>query len=193
MFKTQQLDDVSIPAFLSSNDLFAFFKTSLNRCVKLSNRKPMIDLSRVFTKYLNRYVEHLNSKLPREENRIVSEPELVAICRALNTAVYVGNTAGQVEERVKKLVDQTMVDRIDFKREIDILSKYEEQRQGIMILFNLYLGSMDVEILQVLVKQMMNVCDQAFQSMAKPPYYGTLADVRKQKAERIDIHTPLSQ
>ena len=64
--KTQKenLDDDSYSVLSSSTDLFFFYKESLKRCSKISTRKPLLDLAKLFGKYLHNYSEILTAKLP---------------------------------------------------------------------------------------------------------------------------------
>ena len=48
----------------TSTDIFFFYRESLKRCSKISTRKPLLDLSKLFGKYLIKYSEILRDKIP---------------------------------------------------------------------------------------------------------------------------------
>ena len=98
-YKTQKNDeDESILVLSSSADLFFFYRQSLQNCHQLSNRKPLLDLFKVFCKYLQQYCEFLSSQLPSEVElrKSNSSKELRIICIILNTAEYCSTTIDQV-------------------------------------------------------------------------------------------------
>jgi hypothetical protein len=58
-------EEGTAPVLPSSIDLFYMFRNSLDRCLKLTNKKPLLDLAKVFAKHLASYAELLISHLPK--------------------------------------------------------------------------------------------------------------------------------
>ena len=56
-------DDTGV--FTSSTDLFIFYRQTLVSMAKLSTRKPFLDLSKLFGKYLLIFSDMLSSRLPK--------------------------------------------------------------------------------------------------------------------------------
>ena len=85
----------------SSTELFYFYREALERCAKLSTRQPLLDLCRVYRKWLKVYAEDvLGGALIKYDRRSgEGRPnvfELQTACLVLNTAEYCLETASQV-------------------------------------------------------------------------------------------------
>ena len=104
----------------SSIELFNFYRLTLAQCAKLSPGARLVDLTRVFAKYLDQYAQqvllfyisekpsgHTPSKTPQTEDLVL----------VLNTADYCYNTSTQLEEKIKSRIDQ------DFKASVDLQSQ----------------------------------------------------------------------
>lgn len=57
-----ELDD---GIYMSSSDLFLFYKQTFTNCAKLSTGKPFLDLCKMYQKWLDKYKDLLLSKLPK--------------------------------------------------------------------------------------------------------------------------------
>jgi hypothetical protein len=76
----------------------------------LSTSTPLVDLSRLFGKWLQTYSEQiLTSTL--ESTRSINIPE---ICTILNTADYCLTTTTQLEDRIRLKVDEQLRDQVQF-------------------------------------------------------------------------------
>ncbi|KAG8526984.1 uncharacterized protein KY384_008413 [Bacidia gigantensis] len=106
----------------SSTDLFNFYRLTLSQCARLSPGAKLLELSKVFAKYLDQYAQqilwyHLSerpsgqtpSKIPNVEDMIV----------VLNTADYCYNTSVQLDERIKARIDA------EFRSSVDLQSQGE--------------------------------------------------------------------
>jgi hypothetical protein len=58
-------EDLQTGVFTASTDLFYFYRQNLVAMAKLNTRKPFLDLSKLFAKWLLLFAEVLNSKLPK--------------------------------------------------------------------------------------------------------------------------------
>lgn len=58
-------DDVQENVFITSTDVFLFYKNTLKSLALLTNRKPYLDLSRLFGKYLCILMDVLTMKLSK--------------------------------------------------------------------------------------------------------------------------------
>jgi hypothetical protein len=101
----------------SSIELFHFYRQTLAQCAKLSTGAKLLDLSKIFAKYLDEYADtvisyHLTteriSPLPVEEIAVI-----------LNTADYCHTTSSQLEERIKTRIDKPLDEQINFERQSD--------------------------------------------------------------------------
>lgn len=119
----------SVPNFANSSaELFKLFQKLLVQIIKLSSGKILIDLSRLYTKYLREYhykilipILHQTSANPRG-----IEP-LKYLTMMLNTADYVNNNINDLQDKFAKLIDEPFKERIDFESSkglyFDLISK----------------------------------------------------------------------
>jgi hypothetical protein len=61
----RNLGDLDDGVYMSSSDLFLFYKQTFTNCAKLSTGKPFLDLCKMYQKWLDKYKDLLLSKLPR--------------------------------------------------------------------------------------------------------------------------------
>lgn len=85
----------------SSTELFYFYREALDRCARLSVRQPLLDLCKVYRKWLKTYAEDvLNAALIKFDRRSgegrPNLQELQTACLVLNTGEYCLETAAQV-------------------------------------------------------------------------------------------------
>ncbi|MCJ1479007.1 Vacuolar protein sorting-associated protein 53 [Lambiella insularis] len=106
----------------SSTELYSFYRQSFAQCAKLSTGAPLVELSKVFARYLDQYAHqvllyHISerpsgqtpSRFPTIEDTII----------VLNTADYCFNTCTQLEERIKSRVDENLRNHVDFQSQED--------------------------------------------------------------------------
>ncbi|ORX65032.1 hypothetical protein K493DRAFT_232156 [Basidiobolus meristosporus CBS 931.73] len=142
--------DPSITVFSSSTDLLYFYRETLSQCAKLSNRKPMFDLSKVFAKWLDIYGrEILLDKLPKDEKKILAKEELKLIALVLNTADYCLTSVAQLEEKLTEKIDE------NFKQHVSL----EAQREAFLGVIN--------SCVRVLVQGIDTLCESKLNAMTK--------------------------
>lgn len=100
----------------SSTELFLFYRTSLEQCARLSDRRPLVDLSFVFKKWLRVYAEDVltpplspprlstSSRTSQSDGRL-NVDDIQRYCLILNTAEYCATTAGQVRDGLSTIAD----------------------------------------------------------------------------------------
>ncbi|KAJ3139392.1 Vacuolar protein sorting-associated protein 53 [Physocladia obscura] len=98
--------------FVSSTDLFLFYRQTLVQCSKLSTNKPFLELCRMFAKWLKNYADILVTKLP-------SEDDLKIACIVINTADYCSQTASQLEEKLIEKIDEKYKSSVSFSQETE--------------------------------------------------------------------------
>ena len=106
----------------SSTDLFNFYRLSLAQCAKLSTAQPLLDLSRVFGKYLEQYAQQvlLFYISERPTNATPSRtPTIEDTILVLNTADYCYNTCNSLEEKIKGRIDDSLKDNVDLQSQAD--------------------------------------------------------------------------
>lgn len=87
----------------SSTELFYFYREALDRCAKLSVGQPLLDLCKVYRKWLKTYAEDvLGAALIKYDRRSTEGrpnlQELQTACLVLNTGEYCLETASQVSQ-----------------------------------------------------------------------------------------------
>ena len=106
----------------SSVELFSFYRSILAQCAKLSTGIQLVELSKVFAKYLDQYAQqvlllHISERpTGQTPSRIPTTEEAVLV---LNTADYCYYTCTQLEERMKSRVDQNLKEEIDMQSQAD--------------------------------------------------------------------------
>ncbi|OLL24178.1 Vacuolar protein sorting-associated protein 53 [Neolecta irregularis DAH-3] len=105
-------DDEDQNVLSSSADLFIFYRQTFSQCAKLSTSTPLINLARLFAKYLQEYSDKI--LLQQLSGAVVSIPDA---CKVLNTADYCNVTASQLAEHFESRVDDPA--QIDFQKEIE--------------------------------------------------------------------------
>lgn len=106
----------------SSTELFSFYRLTLAQCAKLSSCDRLVELTKVFAKYLDQYAQQIllfyvserpsgqtPSKIPQIEDMIL----------VLNTADYCFNTCTQLEEKIKSRIDESLRMSIDLQSQAD--------------------------------------------------------------------------
>ena len=106
----------------SSTELFNYYRLSLTQCAKLSTGQPLLDLSKVFGRYLDQYAQQVLLFYISEKpsggtpSRIPTTEEIVLV---LNTADYCYNTSQSLEEKIRSRIDDNLKETIDLANQAD--------------------------------------------------------------------------
>ena len=106
----------------SSTELFSFYRLTLAQCSKLSNGDRLVELTKVFAKYLDQYAQQvlLFHVSERPSGQTPSKvPQIEDTILVLNTADYCFNTCTQLEEKIKSRIDESLRSSIDLQSQAD--------------------------------------------------------------------------
>lgn len=106
----------------SSTELFSFYRLMLAQCAKLSTGARLVELTKVFAKYLDQYAQQilLYHVSERPSGQTPSKiPPLEDVVLVLNTADYCFNTCNQLEEKIKSRIDANFRSSIDLQIQAD--------------------------------------------------------------------------
>lgn len=106
----------------SSTELFSFYRLTLAQCAKLSSGDRLVELTKVFAKYLDQYAQQilLYYVSERPSGQTPSKiPQIEDIVLVLNTADYCFNTCNQLEEKIKSRVDEALRSSVDLQSQAD--------------------------------------------------------------------------
>ena len=106
----------------SSTDLFSFYRVTFAQCARLSPGAKLVDLTKVFAKYLDQYAQqilwyHLSERPSGQTPSKV--PNIEDMILVLNTADYCYTTSVQLEEKIRGRIDP------EFKSSIDLQNQGE--------------------------------------------------------------------
>jgi vacuolar protein sorting-associated protein 53 len=99
----------------SSIELFHFYKTTLAQCAKLSTGERLLDLSKTLAKYLDEYAQQVLLHFLQTPGG----PSLENIILVLNTADYWHTNTQQLEENLKKRIDNEFSSNVDLSSQSD--------------------------------------------------------------------------
>lgn len=106
----------------SSTELFSFYRLTLAQCAKLSPGARLVELTKVFAKYLDQYAQQILlyyiSERPSGQTPSKT-PQIEDIVLVLNTADYCFNTSIQLEEKIKSRIDHDLKTNIDLQSQAD--------------------------------------------------------------------------
>ena len=106
----------------SSTELFSFYRLTLAQCSKLSTGARLVELTKVYTKYLDQYAQEILlyyvSERPTGQTPS-KRPQVEDLVLVLNTADYCYNTCMQLEEKIKSRVDHELRSSIDLQSQAD--------------------------------------------------------------------------
>ncbi|KAJ1340137.1 hypothetical protein BSLG_005224 [Batrachochytrium salamandrivorans] len=173
VFKTQTLHTDEEAVLTSSTDLFLVYRQTLLNGARLSTRKPFLDLSQMFGKWLNNYNSLLLSKLHRDDKRVPTDDDLRNTCYIMNTADYCASTTAQLEEKLIEKIDEDMKGLLSLSAE----------RESFM--------SCSASAVQSLVRLVENSTEAAFQAMIKRSW-STVTSVGDQSEHITMIAVTLS-
>ena len=104
----------------SSTELFSFYRLTLAQCARLSPGARLVELTKVFAKYLDLYAQQVLlyyvSERPGGQTPYKT-PQIEDLVLVLNTADYCYNTSTQLEDKIKSRIDP------EFKASIDLQSQ----------------------------------------------------------------------
>ncbi|MCJ1393835.1 Vacuolar protein sorting-associated protein 53 [Xylographa bjoerkii] len=106
----------------SSTELYSFYRLTFAQCAKLSTGAPLVELSRVFARYLDNYAQqvllyHISERPSGQSpSRFPSTEDTIIV---LNTADYCFNTCTQLEERIKGRVEDSLKNNVDLQSQAD--------------------------------------------------------------------------
>ena len=106
----------------SSTELFSFYRLTLAQCAKLSPGARLVELTKVFAKYLDQYAQQilLYYVSERPSGQTPSKtPQIEDLVLVLNTADYCYNTSTQLEEKIKSRIDHEFKSNIDLQSQAD--------------------------------------------------------------------------
>jgi len=99
----------------SSIELFHFYKLTLAQCAKLSTSERLLDLSRILAKYLDEYAQQVLFHFLQTPGG----PILNNIILVLNTADYWHTNTQQLEDNIKKRIDNNLIEKVDLSSQSD--------------------------------------------------------------------------
>ncbi|KAH8899259.1 hypothetical protein GQ53DRAFT_676788 [Thozetella sp. PMI_491] len=101
----------------SAIELFHFYKLTLSQCAKLSTGERLLDLARTLAKYLDEYAQQVLLGFLQRGGQ--AGPPLEDIVLVLNTADFWHTNTNQLEENIKKRIDNEMVSKVDLSSQSD--------------------------------------------------------------------------
>ncbi|KAG8420684.1 Vacuolar protein sorting-associated protein 53, variant 2 [Metarhizium acridum] len=101
----------------SAIELFHFYKLTLSQCAKLSTSDRLLDLSKVLSKYLDEYAQQVLLHILQAGGP--HGPSLHNAILVLNTADFWYINTGQLEENIKKRIDNDLVPKVDLSSQAD--------------------------------------------------------------------------
>ncbi|KAJ5142635.1 uncharacterized protein N7515_001422 [Penicillium bovifimosum] len=106
----------------SSTELFTFYRHALQQCAKLSTGGSLVELAKVFAKYLDQYAQQvlLNYISERQTAHTPSRvPSVEDYISVLNTADYCYTTCTQLEEKIRSRLDENLKQSVDLQSQAD--------------------------------------------------------------------------
>ena len=106
----------------SSTELFSFYRLTLAQCAKLSPGARLVELTKVFIKYLDQYAQQVllyyMSERPSGQtpSKLLSIEEIILV---LNTSDYCFHTCNQLEGKIKSRIEDAFKPSIDLQSQAD--------------------------------------------------------------------------
>ena len=106
----------------SSTELFNFYRQTLAQCAKLSTGPSLVEVAKVFGKYLDQYAQQVLLYNTSEEPTGATPshvPSIEDIVLVLSTADYCFNTTQSLEEKIKARIDEVHRESVDLQSQAD--------------------------------------------------------------------------
>ncbi|KAI1378878.1 Vps53-like protein [Hypoxylon crocopeplum] len=121
-YKAQPLlphdEEFSPQAVISSAiELFHFYKVTLSQCAKLSTSERLLDLAKTLAKYLDEYAQQVLLAILQKPSQTGASLEDIVL--VLNTADFWHANTEQLEENIKKRIDNELVGKVDLSSQAD--------------------------------------------------------------------------
>lgn len=100
----------------SAIELFHFYKLTLSQCAKLSTSDHLVDLTKTFARYLDEYAQQVLLHILQTGGQGPSIHDTVLV---LNTADFWHVNTNQLEENIKKRIDNDLLQKIDLTSQSD--------------------------------------------------------------------------
>lgn len=111
-------DEFSPQAVIPSGiELFHFYKLTLSQCAKLSTSERLLDLSKILAKYLDEYAQQVLLHVLQSGGP--TGPSIQDAVLVLNTADFWHANTNQLEENIKKRIDNELVAKVDLSSQSD--------------------------------------------------------------------------
>ncbi|KAK1598381.1 Vps53-like protein [Colletotrichum navitas] len=111
-------EEFSSQAVISSAiELFHFYKVTLSQCAKLSTSDRLLDLSKILMKYLDEYAQQVLLHILQRAGP--QGPPIQDVILVLNTADFWSTNTTQLEENIKKRIDNELAGKIDLSSQAD--------------------------------------------------------------------------
>ncbi|KAK7205852.1 putative GARP complex subunit Vps53 [Myxozyma melibiosi] len=110
-------DDSPQQVLPSSVDLFLSYRKLLAQSAKISTGVQLLNLAKIFAKYLQQYADRALSAHVQE--RAATENDVQLACLIMSTANYCHTTADQLEQRIQDVIDEEYKSQVNFDREKD--------------------------------------------------------------------------
>ncbi|KAG5980317.1 hypothetical protein E4U55_004165 [Claviceps digitariae] len=101
----------------SAIELFHFYKLTLSQCAKLSTSDRLLDLSKVLSKYLDEYAQQVLLHILQAGG--AQSPSIQQVVLVLNTADFWHTNTNQLEESIKKRIDNEFMPKVDLSSQSD--------------------------------------------------------------------------
>ncbi|KAH7320157.1 Vps53-like protein [Stachybotrys elegans] len=101
----------------SAIELFHFYKLTLSQCAKLSTSERLLELSRILAKYLDEYAQQVLLHVLQAGGQ--QGPSVQDAVLVLNTADFWHINTNQLEENIKKRIDDDLVSKVDLSSQSD--------------------------------------------------------------------------
>ena len=102
----------------SAIELFHFYKLTLAQCAKLSTGERLLDLSKILAKYLDEYAQQVLLYF-LSLHSTPTGPSLQNVILVVNTADYWHVNTEQLEESLKKRIDNELASKVDLSSQSD--------------------------------------------------------------------------
>ena len=101
----------------SAIELFHFYKLTLSQCAKLSTSDRLLELSKTLAKYLDEYAQQV--LLNTLQTGGPHGPSIHEVVLVLNTADFWHVNTNQLEENIRKRIDNDLVSKVDLTSQSD--------------------------------------------------------------------------